>query len=439
MEPMLSSGPRRARRTASTTAVLLALAIPFLSGSSAAQSFVAAASDDAVLRPIVAAIEAEQLANGPFSERLVVPLTELGREYQDRGEHALAAAAIERTLQVVRANRGLYSLDQAPLLRQLIAGAEAVGDSKHAWDLEVQLLDLARRNPADPESATIHREVAENRLGVLERYEAGEHPPQIVLGCFYDRRPPNSTLPRKCTSGSRGAAIRALRYDAWRHYRAAIDVLLRNDPLSAEARELEMEIVRGSYRYRDRFAGRRSLSRLAGYDAAHSNSSLVRITSQVRLADWDLLFDAPGPTLRLYEQAYEDLRRHNVDQASIDELFAPDIPVVLPDFLPNPFAVAPDPERYIDVALEITRYGLGRKIEILDTSAGVTRAEQQALVRLIKGSRFRPRLTDGRFEDTGPIRVRYYVQSESELEAVRTLDRQRSEPWRARLPAATTP
>ncbi len=49
-------------------------------------------------RQIVERIEREQAQNGESSERLVEPLSDLAVLYQDRGESALAGAALERAL-----------------------------------------------------------------------------------------------------------------------------------------------------------------------------------------------------------------------------------------------------------------------------------------------------------------------------------------------------
>ncbi|HJR69304.1 MAG TPA: hypothetical protein VKA43_04635, partial [Gammaproteobacteria bacterium] len=52
--------------------------------------------------------------------------------------------------------------------------------------------------------------------------------------------------------------------------------------------------------------------------------------------------------------------------------------------------------------------GRARDIEIRGAT-NVTAAEQDDLVRLLKNSRFRPRLTEGELADTSPVVVRYYL------------------------------
>jgi hypothetical protein len=96
---------------------------------------------------------------------------------------------------------------------------------------------------------------------------------------------------------------------------------------------------------------------------------------------------------------------------SIDAVFSPLTPVVIPAFLPNPLVSKETPEStgYIDVAFDVSKYGRSLRVEILDTTTNATNAAKDRLVRLILRSRFRPRVIDGQFGRTPPIVVRYYV------------------------------
>ena len=80
---------------------------------------------------------------------------------------------------------------------------------------------------------------------------------------------------------------------------------------------------------------------------------------------------------------------------------------------PDTFASAATVEssRYIDVSFDVTKHGRGERIEILETSEGATRAEEQDLIRFIEQrTSFRPRFVDGELADSAPVVVRYYLQ-----------------------------
>lgn len=357
------------------------------------------------------AIQLLQSEDGPYALELLDPFKTLSLLYRDSGDHRLAIAASERAMQVVRANHGLRSLEQAPLIRQQIFSQRALGNTEAAWELEQELLILAERHPNDLRTVPILRDLGDWRMDILRRYLGGTFPREIYLGCYYDPIPYDDF--GSCHSGSRRQVVYSLLSNAWSHYSAAIDVLLRNGQYdSAMLDELEREMIDSAYTFGGYGVGRASFRRLFDYQIATGAPFLEQVEALVQLADWDLVFvDQRGAPLGLYEIAYEQMKQHGADQESIDRMFAPEIPIVLPTFLPNPLAAhAPrDASGYIDVAFQVTKFGKSRSIEILDATANATNDEKHDLERLISRSRFRPMLTDGQFLRTEPIVVRYYL------------------------------
>jgi hypothetical protein len=401
---------------------------------------------DARQAEIVDSIREEQVRNGAYSAALVEPLTRLSFLYQESGDRGLAIAAIERALQVQRANFGLRTLDQAPLLRQMIENAEMLGDYKMAWDLEQALIALAHKNPEDLRAVPIFREIADERMDLLERYVKGDSfPPQIVLGCFYEYDPVNAdessvrSQGGNCYSGSRRVAIQEILRDAQRYYFDAIRVIQRNELYSSdELRDLEMELIRSSYLHgriptetrkfvdgkiltkeildamTPEEVGRASLRRLLSYEVANDGSAEARVESLVLMADWDLMFangrSENDAVLAAYEAAYRELEKAGTSQASIEGIFSPGTPVVIPAFLPNPLASEQTAASagHIDVAFEIGKYGKSDKIEVVGSTNDVSDATKKELVRAISRSTFRPRVVAGRVAESSSVVVRYY-------------------------------
>lgn len=377
-------------------------------------------------RLIVARIQEELTQNGPLSAGLIEPWQALALLYQEAGDLVLAAAAVEQARQVVRTNYGLYSLEEAPLIRQAMRSAETLGDVAAAWDLEQQLLTLAERHPHDLRTTEILREVAGKRIDLLTRYLAGENPPQIVLGCYYERHVYDVGDPRRnegwrsCHAGSKRVVVGSILAEALAYYTSAIDTVLRNDGhSSAELRELQTELFRTAYRYRDNRMRAYTdvndvLHRILAEQSVSSGSALSRINTLVAIADWSLLFARyPGEyesALEVYGQAYE-LANEGAEHALAREIFSPRVPVRLPTFVPSPLVSQQTAEStgHIDVAFDITKHGTTDRIVVLDTSTNATRAAEKDLVRLIGRSRFRPRVTAGQIADSTPMVVRYYL------------------------------
>jgi hypothetical protein len=161
--------------------------------------------------------------------------------------------------------------------------------------------------------------------------------------------------------------------------------------------------------------GRQSLRRLYAYSAATSSAPLDQADIALQIADWDLLHSNNGLAVDRYELIYGMLEESGVARESIEQLFAPSTPVVLPAFEPNP--LAPDETRaaigHIDVGFEITRFGRSRGVDVL-AAENATDDAKRALVDAITHSRFRPRPTDGRFGVASSVVVRYYLYDESD-------------------------
>jgi hypothetical protein len=417
---------------------LMAAATPRLGAAQPDVVPVAARQDE-----LIAQVTEEQSRSGLNSEALIGPLKALALFYVEQEDHALAIATLERTRQVVRANQGLFSLEEALLLQQMARSEEARGNVEAAWRLEQDLLALARRFPGDIATVSIYRQLAQSRLDMLGRYLAGEYPPQIVLGCYYNtgRRfyNPLTDANLSCRAGDRLAAIRSIKREASGYYRNAIEIVIRERAYSSdEVRMFAAELLGSSYRFGLNPDVGRVLQRSLAFEERNPPSPLQRADSLILIADWNFLllrteFDPafeqrpsrrfrPRPPPRgdeiaeyaavraQYEQAYAVLEKAGIAQAAIEEVFAPRVPTVLPTFIPSPLATeaASASRGYIDVAFDINGYGEGRDIEILDAT-NASRAAVRELVRRIERSSFRPRVIDGRIADRSRVVVRHYL------------------------------
>jgi hypothetical protein len=371
--------------------------------------------------------------DGPSSEELIDPLTTLGRLQQDVGQPLQSAAAIQRAVDVIHVNQGLHSLDQAPLIRLLIGDAAAIGDARAAWDLEQELRSLANRHPDDIRAARILRETADRRIAILDRYIARHEPtPEIRFGCYY-REPSNET----CGAGRSDVAQSNLFGEAQQLYSQAIGVLLSNQRYPADdLNTLVEDLARKTYRYCPRRGAdppgaesrsetvilvcnraptRNALVSLARWQVENARELPDGVETFVEIADWDLLYAssvvADESALAEYTRVYELLAERGA-QESIDWFFSPEVPVVVPAFAPNPLSSRREQRDsgYIDVSFEIDKHGRSHHVRILGTTTDSPRAVEKRVVQFISGSRFRPRVVNGRLADSAPVVVRYYFE-----------------------------
>src|SRR6185503_16238286 len=115
---MVTFGTRRTLESPASLAAALVLAA--LITPAVAQSIT---DDDRELEQIQEILSRD----GPYSIDLLGPLSRLGLIYQEGEDYALALVTLERAQHIVRINKGLHSMEQVPLVRQLIAVEEARG------------------------------------------------------------------------------------------------------------------------------------------------------------------------------------------------------------------------------------------------------------------------------------------------------------------------
>src|SRR5690606_24145245 len=121
--------------------------------------------------------------------------------------------------------------------------------------------------------------------------------------------------------------------------------------------------------------GKRSLRHLLAYNVENSAPRLTQTEALVQIADWDLLFARGDRQITeaardVYERAYVELERSGTAERSVESIFSPEVPVVLPAFEPNPLRSRETPETtgFIDVAFEIHDDGESDDIEVLETT-----------------------------------------------------------------------
>ena len=403
---------------------------------------------DAREEALLTAIERLVSDGGPSSESLIGPVTALSLFLEETGAYSRADESIERVLRLVRTSVSADALEQAPGIRRLIRNEEQRGNAETAWDLEQALLALAEHHPDDPRSARILWDAADKRMGFLARYEAGELPAEILLGCYYDAsatydqgwaqssRPADASSAAfsdqtgnpfdvpfgkpqtSCANGSRTLAREAIEFEAQVFYIDAANILLRDgEPLRDDLPDLIRMLAQVSYLRRDYAAGRRGLENLLANQTRKSADVVARINTMLLLGDWHLVWAQDLGTkleklaTRIYLDAYMLARENDVAQPAIDNIFPSDVPIVVPTFLPNPlisFETATS-TGFIDASFIVTGDGKVSDFDVLDSTTDATRSSQKDLERLVKRSRFRPVVAADGIVDEAPMTIRYYL------------------------------
>jgi hypothetical protein len=171
--------PSRSRAATNTRVLAAAL---LASGGAFAQPKLAQTDPQTTLVTQIAALRAEA---GPTAPQLIGRLHVLGMLYQEAGDHALAAVALDEARYVTRVHSGLSSIDEGLLFMQQIRSEKALGDYEGAWQHERDMLAIARKHSGDIRTVPMLRGLADDRSEVLRKVRAGKFPAELYLGCYY--------------------------------------------------------------------------------------------------------------------------------------------------------------------------------------------------------------------------------------------------------------
>ncbi len=122
---------------------------------------------------------------GPTTAGLLERLHVLALLYQESEDHARASVALDEARFIARVHGGLSSVDEALLLRQQIPSEKALGHAEAAWNLEHDMLTIARKHLDNIRMVPIFLDLAEDRSEVLSDVRAGKYPagdvPRLLL------------------------------------------------------------------------------------------------------------------------------------------------------------------------------------------------------------------------------------------------------------------
>jgi len=131
------------------------------------------------IQAAVAAIESERAANGENSIGLVPLYESLAGIYLEISGYGDAIAALEQAQQIIRRHQGLYALDQAELIEQIIETEMSLRPSEESIERESYLRELVQRNPGDPRNVGILTEMAGRQMDVVRHTIVNGVPPQF--------------------------------------------------------------------------------------------------------------------------------------------------------------------------------------------------------------------------------------------------------------------
>ena len=382
------------------------------------------------------AIEAEQARNGDRSPELIGALSSLAFTYQQLGEHASAEAALQHAIEIARINFGLHSLDQADAVESLVSSRETRGDYGGAAENRRYLRELVGRNFHDPRVVGILTEMARQEMDNARRLVGVPAPGVIAItsgGGDGWMTPPTPSL--AALHAAQSDYIAAIQAAVRTHTGNTADVFALEDALTDTVYfELANPEILGPGHRRSAwnsnagappwyptigFIGAQVLRHKALDSMSFRRSPVDVAKDLIALADWYLVFGSfqagsmtksYGPALDTYRTARDLLVNSELSPEAIDELLSPEVPPAVPVLPDNIVGTVHDRvlRGYIDVSIDITRFGDVKRMEVIARSPAATKDVEEQLKRYVGERTFRPRFVNGELARSDRFAARFY-------------------------------
>ena len=379
-----------------------------------------AQQQDAAQQQTIARYEARiaelEATAGPHAEALIEVHSSLGLLLQQAGEHGRAVAALQRALQAVRVNAGLYSLSQAPILESIIdshAALNARDELRHVYE---HLFWLYQRNYG---TRNIGLVPVIKRLG------------QWYFDLYIFSAPHTTVEPLIAADDLYAKALDILPDDALSPERAQIlyRVAVVNHHIAEEVQDpmlshreireamiphgrtspyLNETAVRQYYADQSFYKGKRSLQRIVeAYEAKLPETLAEYARALLFMGDWLSVQRRAAQGARMYRKAWDALVAHDAPPALVHELFGEPQPV---EQLPIPGEDEPEvraDSHYVNALLDVPESGWPRNIRVLSIHPPEATALLKRAERGIAATRYRPRYRDGQPVATTDVPLRF--------------------------------
>jgi len=361
-----------------------------------------------------------ELDGGAWDRGLIEELASLGRLQQQQGNHVGAIETLDRAIHVNRINSGLYTLEQIPVVEQLIQSHMALGD----WE-QVDLYN--------------------NYLFHVQQKAYGIDDPRLIP--VLDRLATWNIQAFKIGYGNlRGIRLRQSqimfnaaarmvdmhfgktdeRYLNYQRNIANSAYLVSRNP------DLMMEINRPEYRNMQQMlaqklneqrrvrppgfrTGEQALLEIVMFYQEKGDDSYALAEAITHLADWYLVFERRRGTLENYKRAWDMLQELENSEQLTERLFGS--VASLPSFVssietPDAFYRNKDGTEalnfdYADLTFDVTANGLARNVESISEETEDNQAQLSKLRISVRSMRFRPRVINGEPQHSSKNHFRY--------------------------------
>ena len=349
-----------------------------------------------------------ELDGGAWDGGLVEELASLGRLQQQQGNHIGAIQTLDRAIHVNRINSGLYTLEQIPVVEQLIQSHMALGDWEEADIYNNYLYHVQQKAYGfdDPRLIPVLERLA---TWNIQAFKIGHG---SLLGIKLQQSQIMFNAAARMVDVHFGKADE--RFINYQRNIASSAYLAAKNP------DLMSQIDKSEYRTRQQvFAkqmneqrqvqpsgfrtGERALLEVVMFYQEQGYGTYVLAEAITHLADWYLIFGRRQSALKSYKLAWDMLQGLEDSEELTQQLFGSVTP--LPAFgssieVPDAFYRTEDGSQalrfdYADLTFDVTKNGLARNVESISEETEDNQAQLGKLRNSTRSMRFRPLVIDG--------------------------------------------
>lgn len=367
-------------------------------------------------------VEAIEAQGGVWDRRLVEELASMGLLQQQQGYHEEAIATFDRAIHINRIHSGLYTLEQIPVVEQLIQSYLSLEDWQNADIYNYYLFYVQQKAYGSDDPRLIP---------VLERL-ADWNIQAFNIGFGETRGIRLSSAQILFNAAARMVGVHFGRNDerfvgnlrkiANSAYLVSINPALMNALVDSASFRSTQDALRQQLNERSPSmpqgyaSGRAALAQIVSFNAEEGDSAYDLAEAITNLGDWYLLFNRRSAAADQYQQAWDILQIQENSQQLQQQLFGQVVP--LPTFIDKVEYLTTAPQidgedslsvGFADLIFDVTAGGVVRNVRLLDqeieTEANSRRLGQ--LRRTVRNSHFRPVVVDGQRQRTDDNQFRY--------------------------------
>lgn len=361
-----------------------------------------------------------ELDGGAWDNNLVQELSTLGGLQQQQGDHLAAIETLDRAVHVNRINSGLYTLEQVPVVEQLIQSYMALGNWEEADIYNRYLFHVQQKayGPDDPRLIPVLDSMASWNIQAFN----------IGYGDLRGIRLQESQI--MLNAAARMVGVHFGKSDE--RFVSYLTNIAHSAYLVSINPELMMQRVQPEYRSAQQLlaqrlneqgqvlppgfrTGERALLEIVEFYYDSGDDIYALAEAITNLADWYLMFDRRRGALMNYQQAWQILQTQENSEELTQRLFGR--VVLLPSFtssVETPMAFYQAGEDtdalrfdYADLMFDVVETGIVRNVKHVSARTEANQAQLGKLRTSIRTSRFRPLIVDGKPQRSNDHYFRY--------------------------------